>query len=118
MILSPSKLDNEYKAIPSDDTSYALENAGPSVMDPYTAPPSFADVLAERNASAATVNSAPATDLDGFVEVDSMNLPPPDFTTYPAEFTKLGNGNIVSHDPHLNEDGTYSSINLILSDDN
>jgi len=31
--------------------------------------------------------------------------PPPAFSTYAASFFTAGNGAIVSHDPHLNEDG-------------
>lgn len=30
---------------------------------------------------------------------------PPEFTPYEAEYLVSGNGDIVSHDPHLNEDG-------------
>jgi len=33
--------------------------------------------------------------------------PPPAFSTYTASFYTAGNGAIVSHDPHLNEDGVY-----------
>ena len=31
--------------------------------------------------------------------------PPPAFSAYTASFFTAGNGAIVSHDPHLNEDG-------------
>jgi hypothetical protein len=34
--------------------------------------------------------------------------PPPPFSTYTASFFTAGNGAIVSHDPHLNEDGVCS----------
>ena len=33
--------------------------------------------------------------------------PPPEFTPYEAEFSVSGN-EIISHDPHLNEDGEQS----------
>ena len=33
--------------------------------------------------------------------------PPPAFSTYTASFFTAGNGAIISHDPHLNEDGMY-----------
>lgn len=33
--------------------------------------------------------------------------PPPAFSPYTASFHTAGNGAIVSHDPHLNEDGAY-----------
>lgn len=32
--------------------------------------------------------------------------PPPEFTPYEAEYELTNDGDIVSHDPHLNEDGT------------
>lgn len=32
--------------------------------------------------------------------------PPPEFTPYKAEYELTDDGDIVSHDPHLNEDGT------------
>lgn len=31
--------------------------------------------------------------------------PPPAFSNYTASFFTTGNGAVVSHDPHLNEDG-------------
>jgi hypothetical protein len=33
--------------------------------------------------------------------------PPPAFSPYTASFYTAGDGAIVSHDPHLNEDGVY-----------
>ena len=32
--------------------------------------------------------------------------PPPEFVPYEAEYFRTDDGNVVSHDPHLNEDGT------------
>lgn len=34
--------------------------------------------------------------------------PPPEFALYEAEHFDVGNGNIVSHDPHLNTDGMHA----------
>lgn len=36
--------------------------------------------------------------------------PPPEFTPYEAEFTRDGNGDIISHDAHLNTDGNVHSL--------
>lgn len=36
--------------------------------------------------------------------------PPPSFAPYEAEFFVARDGSIVSHDPHLNDDGTYLSV--------
>lgn len=33
------------------------------------------------------------------------DMPPPDFAPYEAEHFGIANGDIVSHDPHLNTDG-------------
>jgi hypothetical protein len=33
--------------------------------------------------------------------------PPPEFTPYEAEYFQTGNGDVISHDDHLNEDGGY-----------
>ncbi|TRM68023.1 hypothetical protein BD626DRAFT_396019 [Schizophyllum amplum] len=35
----------------------------------------------------------------------AVEEPPPDFTSYEAEYKTESNGNIISHDRHLNEDG-------------
>lgn len=54
------------------------------------------------------------TERHGAIDIDSNDEtyapeggeePPPDFTPYEAEFMVSGTGNIVSHDPHLNQDG-------------
>jgi len=34
--------------------------------------------------------------------------PPPDFTPYDAEHFEVGYSDVVSHDPHLNSDGSFS----------
>jgi len=36
----------------------------------------------------------------------SVDGPPPDFALYEADFFETGSGDIVSHDAHLNSDGT------------
>jgi hypothetical protein len=36
---------------------------------------------------------------------DVNDSSPPEFTPYKADFFKLKNGWIISHDPHLNQDG-------------
>ena len=39
--------------------------------------------------------------------------PPPDFTPYEAEHFEVGYSDIVSHDPHLNSDGSF--VHFVLS---
>jgi hypothetical protein len=38
--------------------------------------------------------------------------PPPEFSPYEAEYFRTSSGNIVSHDPHLNEDGKVFVFNV------
>ncbi|KAL1681616.1 hypothetical protein EV122DRAFT_260562 [Schizophyllum commune] len=46
-----------------------------------------------------------ATIVDYTSNNPAVEEPPPDFAPYEAEYTTDSNGNIVSHDKHLNEDG-------------
>ena len=38
---------------------------------------------------------------------------PPEFMPYEAESFTTGDGHIVSHDPHLNEDGSSVATNML-----
>jgi hypothetical protein len=47
-------------------------------------------------------------DLDNIVDIFPVGgEEPPEFTPYNAEHWVSKNGDIISHDPHLNEDGAY-----------
>ena len=35
---------------------------------------------------------------------------PPAFAPFNADFRRLSDGNVISHDPHLNEDGTHRRV--------
>jgi hypothetical protein len=37
---------------------------------------------------------------------------PPEFMPYEAESFTTGDGHVVSHDPHLNEDGSFIATNI------
>ncbi|KAG7450545.1 uncharacterized protein BT62DRAFT_927823 [Guyanagaster necrorhizus] len=70
--------------------------AGPSSLprpssSPPPPPPPFRDVAESTHL---------LIDFD-----DAQGDPPPEFTPYHAEYFDTGNGDIVSHDPHLNSDG-------------
>lgn len=39
-------------------------------------------------------------------DLDSNSEPPPDFSPYHADYFETDSGDVVSHDPHLNTDGT------------
>ena len=58
------------------------------------------------NFSASLVDDLPPTSgLDALL--DDLE-PPPEFSPYHAECFEVGNGDVVSHDSHLNTDGAYT----------
>lgn len=71
---------------PQDLPQYG--DAGPSAEPP----PPFSDLEEGENTHL----------LPGF---PSNDPPPPGFAPYNAEFFAVSDGNVVSHDPHLNTDG-------------
>jgi hypothetical protein len=75
-------------------SALAQPQAGPS--EPTEPPPSFEQSTAD-----------PVFDFDDndFSIPGGGEEPPPDFTPYNAEYSVAWNGNIISHDPHLNRDG-------------
>jgi hypothetical protein len=48
-----------------------------------------------------------ASDIDPPVPPNPYQDPPPDFSPYIASYATHSDGSIVSHDAHLNQDGTY-----------
>lgn len=100
---------------------------GPIAL-PEDDPPSFEEAVAGPSSQISPGNSSPSPGLSttrgalnkGAVE-DQRELrsyssgenlnpetsaPPPGFAPYEAEFETQNGGDIVSHDPHLNDDGT------------
>ncbi len=71
----------------------ANNKAGPSEVPP----PSFEESVGHL-----------VLDLDGIPEpFPESGEEPPEFTSYEAEHWVSKNGEIISHDPHLNEDGAW-----------
>ena len=63
--------------------------------------------------SSDTFSSPPAVNDNSHLLVDIGNTPigpPPEFTHYEAESFEVGYSDVVSHDPHLNSDGSFFSI--------
>ncbi len=85
-----SKLDNPYASLPSN-----LPAPHPSTQAP---PPPFQEV---------------GSSLMGeeVIYPHYGEEQPPDFTPYEAKSFTTGDGDVVSHDPHLNEDGPFVAIN-------
>ena len=42
--------------------------------------------------------------------LDDLVQPPPEFAPYNAEYFEVENGDILSHDSHLNTDGAYTML--------
>lgn len=77
------------------EAQYNSDAAGPSTVAP---PPTFDE----------SVNHV-LVDLDNegtdAVFPQGGEEPPPSFTPYKAEYFVAKDGNVISHDPHLNQDG-------------
>jgi hypothetical protein len=82
-----------YKSLPS-----FYSDSGPSSSAVEESLPSFSEQVQEGHA---TVNF----NEPQLAVADPETEPPPPFTPYEAEFFVDKNGNVISHDPHLNEDG-------------
>ncbi|KAK0208237.1 hypothetical protein DFS33DRAFT_1411054 [Desarmillaria ectypa] len=80
--------------------------AGPSSVtsppSPPTPPPPFQDVAEGTHL------------LIDFDNEPPQDEPPPEFAPYYAEYSDTGNGNIVSHDPHLNSDGMHLLLRAVM----
>lgn len=83
--------------------SPAGSSTGPSssALNIAQPPPSF-----EQSTSDAVIRGGNFPDNDVFVPPGG-ELPPPAFTPYEATYYETSDGTVVSHDPHLNEDGVY-----------
>lgn len=96
MIIPGGKEDTLQPASSKADIA-ALESdaAGPSNAheDP---PPAFEDIEEDTHL---------LSDFTQPPNPDGVSGPPPVFSHYEADFFTVGDGDIVSHDPHLNTDG-------------
>lgn len=77
---------------PEEPTSRPLDEPGPSAAPPPTFEESAGHILIDFDQTDAVI---PGGGED----------PPPAFTPYTAEFFVSNDGAIITHDPHLNEDG-------------
>ena len=69
---------------------------------------------ASGSSNTTSVSSPPVLENDSLndahllVDIGNTPLgPPPEFTHYEAEHFEVGYSDIVSHDPHLNSDGSF-----------
>lgn len=86
-------------------TSYGYRDDGPSSGG--HAGPSYT-VMPTHGESTALIYSQDDADFAQY-----GGEPPPEFTYYDAQHWVKSNGDIVSHDPHLNEDGTSRYLLLL-----
>lgn len=80
-----------------DDTKSAVNATAPQGQESIVAPPpTFEESIEHDLLDYSHARHRPPVGEDS----------PPGFTPYEAEFFRATNGSIISHDPHLNEDGT------------
>ena len=91
-----SKLDNPYMSLPSNPPAQAAATQAPL-------PPPFQEA------------DFSLTDGGEVVYPHYGEEHPPEFTPYEAESFTTGDGHVVSHDPHLNEDGTFVVISILCT---
>lgn len=105
MLLDDDKMNKRLVDIdddPATTTGMASPAAGPS------------NVVAATAASTTTLQGPGSSNLKGGIDFADSNYfvppggeaPPPDFAPYAADYFETSDGSIVSHDPHLNQDGT------------
>lgn len=98
------------KLVDIDDTPSDSSPQAP----PSTAPQAGPSTMAVAAQSDAAANAREQASAKGAIDFADSNYfvppggeaPPPDFTPYVAEYFEASDGSIISHDPHLNEDGT------------
>ena len=111
-------VDDKKEELPSaeqPDGTDSIPVAGPSTAAPpaTTLPSPPLPTFQEATETTALIRHD-FSDSDVFVPPGGEE-PPPDFTPYEAEFFETSDGNIVSHDPHLNEDGASHPTNPVIS---
>lgn len=95
--------ENDKKTIDSSEALVALTPSGQlasgsSITATTTSSPPAGPVLVNDNLN----------DAHLLVEIGNTPLgPPPEFTHYDAEHFEVGYSDVVSHDPHLNSDGSF-----------
>ena len=97
MIVDDSSSKKDVKLVDVDQDPFS---AGPSTQ--IAPPPSFAETVGTRATVVDALNSNVYAPPGG-------EEPPPAFVPYEAEYFETDTGTIVSHDPHLNEDGTSAA---------
>ena len=90
-MIVPNPTDKGFVDVSGDEHDPLLVDTN-STLDP---PPAFSDVP-----------QPGPSHLVGSASIES----PPEFALYDADYFETSNGDIVSHDPHLNSDGRSVSI--------
>jgi len=99
---SDSKFDNPYQ--PSSKTYQRLASSETTQGGGNGDGPLLPPFQAGRGDHAGGSTALQSLQDDGHWIQDGGE-PPPEFTPYEAEHWVNADGNVVSHDPHLNEDG-------------
>ncbi|KAG8829649.1 hypothetical protein FRC17_006237 [Serendipita sp. 399] len=112
-----SKFDNPYQYGSTAQPQAGASSSGPQLqrneelaLQPAQPPPPFESQ--RRNGGSVVIESMVEPD-DNWVPFDGEL--PPEFTPYQAQHWVTGDGDVISHDPHLNEDGKFC-INFAETD--
>lgn len=90
------------------DLSELPSSSSPGPSTQVAPPPSFEETVGIRSSVIDELNSNTYAPPGG-------EEPPPAFVPYEAEYFEDDEGTIVSHDPHLNEDGMTAALLLCIS---
>ena len=94
--------EDDKKTIDPSEAIVALTPTGPSASGS-----SITTTTTTPSSSLALVNDS-LNNAHRLVEIGDAPLgPPPEFTPYEAEHFEVGYSDVVSHDPHLNSDGSF-----------
>lgn len=100
--------------LPEDEKKIDSPATTPSSGQPFASGSSTSTVSSpplllndSLNGQLGAAETNPLIDLGSSTSQNIDLGPPPEFTPYEAEHFEVGYSNIVSHDPHLNSDGSF-----------
>lgn len=104
MIIELSSGFNDQKHKSDEPQQEDFSSAGPSVASP---PPPFRDNdYSMPGSEPEDLSETTHLAVDFPSDADHPASPPPEFAPYGAEYFEVGYNDVVSHDPHLNSDGS------------
>lgn len=90
----------------ADSKHPVLDTSKDATVKPTPNASSSVENMAQDNPNGKAVDILFGNDRQDSFITPGGEEPPPEFTPYEAEYELTDDGDTVSHDPHLNEDGT------------